>query len=187
MANRLRKQDWYVADASLSEGQQLVVKYHYAKGGSNTAVYMHGLYQQVTNELCGVAWWLPPTRVACESVNKEHWKQVLGLTRLVVLPYVPANACSFLIAGSIKLIRQDKRFRSLVTYADESQGHSGAIYKATNWEYVGRTGPYPRWLDNQGRQVAAKSTVNRTKAQMEGLGLIKQGSFYKHKYVMHLK
>lgn len=165
----------------------MVADHHYAGGGSNTAVYVHGLFERGTDKLFGVAWWLPPTRVACESVNKEHWKKVLSLTRLVMLPSAPKNACTFLLSRSVAAIRADRRFVSLVTYADESQGHTGGIYKASNWEYVGRTGPYPRWIDpTTGRQVAPKATVNRTKAQMEALGYVKTGSFHKHKFVSHL-
>lgn len=187
MEGRLRKKDYYVADAPLSEAQELVRTHHYAKGGSNTACYVHGLYRKTDNVLVGVAWWLPPTRVACESVNKLEWKRVISLTRMVMLPGVPKNACSFLLSRSIKAIERDRRFVSLVTYADESQGHTGNVYRASGWDYVGRTGPYPRWIDpKSGRQVANKATVNRTKAQMEALGFVKQGSFYKHKFVKHL-
>jgi hypothetical protein len=182
-----RRKDWYVDDAPLAEAQRMVREYHYSKGGSNTAVYTHGLYERTTGTLYGVAWWLPPTRVACESVNKEQWRKVLSLTRLVAHPDVPRNACSFLIAESVKRIKADGRFVSLVTYADESQGHTGAIYKASNWHYVGRTGPYPRWVSQDGRQVAPKATVNRTKAEMEALGHRKTGAFYKHKFIMHLQ
>lgn len=181
------KNDYYVKDAALNEGQEMVRQHHYAKGGSNTCVYMHGLYRASDDKLVGVAWWLPPTRVAAESVNKQEWKKVLSLTRLVVLPEIPKNACSFLLSRSVKLIRKDGRFVSLVTYADESQDHQGTIYKASNWQYVGRTGPYPRWIDPEsGRQVAPKSTKNRTKAEMEALGYKKQGSYHKHKFVLHL-
>lgn len=181
------KHDYYVADAPLKDGQQMVKDFHYAKGGSNTAVYMHGLYRKLDNKLVGVAWWLPPTRVACESVNKENWKKVLSLTRLVIHPDVPTNGCSFLISKSVMLIRKDSRFVSLVTYACESQGHTGAIYKATNWIYVGRTSATPRWLDPiTGRQVACKATKNRTKSMMLALGYILQGSFHKHKFIQHL-
>lgn len=185
-SDRLRKNEWEVRDAPFKEGRDMVVRHHYSQGGSNTFVYMHGLYHKDSGNLCGVAWWLPPTRVACESVNKAEWKRVLSLTRLVVLPEVPKNACSFLLARSVKLIAADSRFVSLVTYADESQNHEGTIYKAANWEYVGRTGPYPRWVNAEGMQVACKATTNRTKAEMEALGHIKQGSFHKHKYVKHL-
>jgi hypothetical protein len=186
-SNRLRKEDWEVRDASLDAARAMVKEHHYAKGGSNTAVYIHGLYNRQSGDLHGIAWWLPPTRVACESVNKEKWKQVLGLTRMVMLPGVPKNACSFLLARSERTIKRDRRFVSLVTYADESQGHDGLVYKAANWTYVGRTGPYPRWIDpTTGQQVAVKATVTRTKQQMLDLGYVKQGSFHKHKYVKHL-
>lgn len=185
-ADRLRKADWYVGDADLKAAQKMVAEHHYAGGGSNTRVYVHGLYRRSDDRLCGVAWWLPPTRVACESVNKEHWQKVLSLTRMVMLPDVPKNAASFLLARSVKLIKSDARFVSLVTYADESAGHTGGVYRAAGWHYVGRTGPYPRWVDSAGRQVAQKATVNRVKAEMERLGHTKVGSFYKHKFVLHL-
>jgi len=175
-----------VRSCPLKDGQELVRQHHYARGGSNTAVYMHGLYEKATGRLVGVAWWLPPTRVACESVNRAEWKRGLSLTRLVCVPDAPKNSASFLLGHSVRLIRRDKRFVSLVTYADESQGHTGQIYRASNWTYVGRTGPTPRWLDKEGRQVACKATKNRTKVQMEELGHVKVGSYCKHKFVLHL-
>lgn len=181
------KTDWEVRNAPFQQGKQLVVDQHYSKGGSNTFVHMHGLYRKADAQLCGVAWWLPPTRVACESVNKEQWKRVLSLTRLALLPEVPQNGATFLMARSIRLIQKDGRFVSLVTYADESQGHTGVIYKASNWVYVGKKGPYTRWLDASGRQVACKATVTRTKAEMEKLGHVKAGAYCKHKFVLHLK
>lgn len=185
-AHHFNKAEWRVRPASLRDAQSLVREHHYSRGGSNTAVYVHGLYRVDGDELCGVAWWLPPTRVACESVNKGQWKRVLSLTRLVVVPGVPKNACSFLLAHSVRMIRSDGRFVSLVTYADESQGHTGAIYRAAGWQYVGRTGPSQRWVNASGRQVSCKATKNRTKAQMLALGHRPVGSFHKHKFVLHL-
>ena len=184
--DRLKKSAWVVKNCPLKEAQDLVKQYHYARGGSNTAVYVHGLYRACDDVLMGIVWWLPPTRVACESVNKENWKKVLSLTRMVMTPDAPKNACSFLLSKSVKAIKKEGRFVSLVTYADEAQGHKGGVYKAANWQYVGRTGPYPRWVNNKGVQVAPKATVNRTKAKMEALGHVKIGSYYKHKYVLHL-
>lgn len=185
---RLRRSEWFVAPCPLAEAREMVAQYHYARGGSNTGVYVHGLYRAADAWLAGVAWWLPPTRVACESVNREEWRRVLSLTRLVCHPDAPRNAASFLIARSIDAIRADGRFVSLVTYADESQGHTGAIYRATNWGYVGRTGPYPRWVDPAtGRQVSRQATKSRKKAEMLALGYRQDGSFHKHKFVMHLQ
>lgn len=182
------KEDWEVKDASLHEGQDLVKKYHYSKGGSNTRVYMHGLYYKPTGELCGVAWWVPPTRTCCESVNKDEWRKVLTLTRLVIIPNVPKNACSFLLAKSINIIKKEGRFVSLVTYADEAMKHTGAIYKASNWEYIGKVGPYPNWVTAEGMQKSEKvGNHHRNSTEMRELGCTLLGKFYKHKFVMHLK
>lgn len=182
----LKSEEWFVDRADFKIARKMVCELHYSKGGSNTFVFCHGLYRVGSHELMGVAWWLPPTRVTCESVNKRSWKKVLSLTRLVIHPDVPKNGATFLLAKSIRLIRKDARFVSLVTYADESQGHTGAIYRASNWKYIGRTGPYPRWVNQQGVQVAAKATKNRVKSEMLALGHKKVGSFFKHKFVIHL-
>ena len=81
----LNKHAYEVRPCPLADAQRMVREHHYSKGGSNTAVYAHGLYERATGLLIGVAWWLPPTRVAAESVNRNTWKQVLSLTRLVCL------------------------------------------------------------------------------------------------------
>jgi hypothetical protein len=187
MTDRLRKSDWVVADISAKDAREFIVQYHYSKGCSNTRVYSHGLFYSGSNDLYGVAVWLPPTKVAAQSVNKEAWQRVLSLTRLACRPDAPKNAASFLMAASIRRIREEGRFVSLVTYADVRMGHTGAIYRATNWTYVGEMKGSPAWVDpNTGRQVARKSTVSRSNKEMLDLGYECIGVFGKHKFVMHL-
>lgn len=185
--DRLRKNEWTVEDVPLPIARDFVITHHYSRGCSNTRVYCHGLFKKDSGELYGVAMWLPPTRVAAESINKGQWQKVLSLTRLACCPKAPKNAASFLMASSIRKIKEDGKFVSLVTYADVRMGHSGAIYRATNWTYVGEMRGHPAWVDpNTGRQVAAKSTKNRTKAEMMALGYKNLGVFGKHKFVMHI-
>jgi hypothetical protein len=190
---KLRADEWDVRPVPLAEAQALVREFHYARGGSNTAVYVHGLYSRAMDDLvgdflCGVAWWLPPTRVAAESVNRDDWKRVLSLTRMVMRPDVPKNACSFLLARSIKAIKNDGRFVSLVTWADEGEGHDGGVYRAANWAYVGANQGDDRWVDPAtGRHVARKSAgKSRTVAEMTALGYVRTGRTRKHKFVLHL-
>lgn len=179
-----RRADYRVAPISLAEARIAVEAYHYAKGSSNTAVYTHGLIRVSDNAVVGALIWLPPTRVAAESVDKKNWEKVLGLSRMVIFPGVPKNAGSFLISKSVDLIRKDGRFKTLLTYADESQGHTGQVYRASNWEYLGRTPAYPRWLDRDGKQISVKATKSRTKSEMEQLGYVMQGKFCKHKFIL---
>jgi len=185
-SDRLRKADWEVRPlASLDVARTLVEQYHYAHGASNTATYLHGLFRRgefwETN--CkGVAWWIPPTKSAALATYPENWQGVLMLHRLVIVPGVPKNACSFLLAHSMKLIDRN-RWPCLVTYADEWQGHNGTIYKATNWKYVGKTAPEAIYVKD-GRMVARKAGPRtRTKAEMIALGAKYIGRFAKHKYI----
>jgi hypothetical protein len=185
---RLRKRDWLVRDVPTAEARAFIAEYHYSKGSSLTRVYSHGLFRKDSAALMGVAIWLPPTRVAAESVNRGAWQKVLSLTRLACRPDAPRNAATFLLGASIRLIRADRRFVSLVTYADTRYGHTGAIYRASNWDYVGCMKGSCAWRDPAtGRQVARKATRSRTDAEMLALGYERLPPSDKHKFVLHLR
>lgn len=176
--------EWRVGPVNAKHARFIIESLHYAKGASTTGVYIHGLFR---DDVCyGVAWWMPPTKNTAITVNPDHWRRVLTLSRLAIHPDVPTNGASFLLGRSIRLIKQDGVWRSLVTYADTSQGHTGAIYKATNWQYVGMTKEIPRWVDADGKQVSKLSTKSRTTAQMLALGYVHDGNHAKHKFVIHL-
>lgn len=150
-SDRLRKTDWEVRAISLAEARAFIEQHHYAKGGSNTRTFTHGLF------------------------------------RMAISPGAPKNACSFLLARSVRAIELDGRFVSLVTYADESREHTGLVYRASGWTYVGRTAAESKWLTSDGRMVARKAGGRtRTQADMVALGHRKEGSFRKHKFVKHL-
>jgi len=183
----LQKSEWEVRDVKNSDAVAFVKQYHYSGGCSNTRVYSHGLFRMGSAELMGVAVWLPPTGPAARSVNLDHWQKVLSLSRLAIHPNVPKNGATFLMSRSIKMIKKDGRFISLVTYADTRMGHTGAIYRASNWLYVGEMKGSPAWVNAlTGRQVARKATTSRTNAEMVALGYEMVGVFSKHKFVMHL-
>jgi len=187
--DRLIADQWDVQSVPLSVARDLVRSHHYAKGGSNTGVFVHGLIRRATGDLHGVAWWIPPTRVAAESVNKEQWRRVLALTRMVITPGTPKNACSFLLSRSVKMIRKDGRFLTLVTWADEGEGHTGHVYRASNWSYLGANVGDERWIDPRtGRHVAKKSAgKSRTVQQMLELGYVRAGKTRKHKFCLHVR
>lgn len=188
-SGRLRKENWLVKTVPLRVCTELVCQYHYARGGSNTATYRHGLFRRdaPSNLDCqGIAWWIPPTKSAALATYPDDWRGVLCLSRLVVVPGVPKNACSFLLAASMRMIDRG-RWPCLVTYADEGQNHTGTIYKATNWIYVGKTKPEAMYTLN-GRMIARKAgPKTRTKAEMLAMGCVLEGRFSKHKYVHIVK
>ena len=184
---KFRRKEWIVRPVSMDVGLRLVVAHHYARGASNTRTYLHGLFRKdesFWDERClGVAWWIPPTKSAALATFSENWKGVLSLSRLVVHPSVPKNGASFLISQSVNQIDREA-WPCLVTYADEMQGHTGAIYRATNWDYVGKTSRYSAYSLN-GRLMSRKAgPKTRTHKEMLDLGCVFLGKFSKHKFVL---
>ena len=183
--NAAKASDYEVRKVKHAEASVFIKQHHYAKGCSLTSTEAFGLFR--TGLLVGAALWMPPTKVCAESVDKAEWKKVLSLSRLAVLEGEPKNVASLFIGAMLRTLRREGRWVALVTFADESQGHTGAIYKATNWRYLGRTKPAPRWVDAQGRQVSVKATKSRTVSEMQKLGYRIEGRFSKHKFVFRLK
>lgn len=185
MTDRLRKSDWTVRDVDIAVARRMVNKYHYAAGASNTATFLHGLFREgeiFEEQCCGVAWWIPPTRSAAEATFPERWTGVLSLSRLVVMPEVPPNGCTFLISRSRHLINS-KLWPCLLTYADQWRGHTGAIYRADNWKYCGLTRPEKTYRLG-GRMLSRKrGNKTRTHVEMMALGAELVGAFSKHKFI----
>lgn len=189
---RLNKNEWIVKPIRIVTAYKLVKAYHYAASATKTGVYIHGLFkvgEEYPESKCkGVAWWLPPTKNAASATYPEgDFRKVLSLTRLVVSPDVPKNACSFMLMQSIKMI-DTRSWECLVTYADTWQNHTGTIYRATNWEYMGLTKPSPVFQNEDGMMMGKKrGAVNLTTEEMNLKGFDEVGKFPKHKFRMILK
>lgn len=179
MLERLDKHCWDVRPACMADARTLVEAHHYAAGASKTAVAVDGLFVAGLDVLCGVAWWLPPTRVAAAAVYEDP-NAVIGLSRLVLLPGCPKNSATFLLMRSVKLLGD--RWRCCLTYADTWRGHTGHIYRAAGWEYLGLTKP-KRVYVRGGRMVSCKSgPVTKTHTEMLASGAEMVGAFAKHRF-----
>jgi hypothetical protein len=133
--------------------------------------------------LRGVALWIPPTKTAAQAIAGDDWQGVLSLSRFVVAPEVPTNGASFLLGRSMKQIDR-RRWPVLVTYADTNQGHTGVIYKATNWT---ENGPVPAgdvW-ETAGGELCGRKRGGRTLtvAQMIERGYRKRPNAPKIRFV----
>lgn len=189
--NKLRKKDWIVKPISIGTARMLVEKYHYAKSASNTATYTFGLFKIgedfFETQAVGCSWWLPPTKSSAQVTYPEgEWQKVLSLSRLAIAPDVPKNACSFLLAGSIKMIDNEK-WECLVTYADQWQNHTGAIYRATNWQYMGETKPSAVFQKNGKMMGRKRGQRTWTKKEILDDGFEQLGNFKKHKFRMLIR
>jgi hypothetical protein len=88
-------------------------------------VYAHPVSNKAIDSICGP--------------NTLGLDEVLELIRLHIddLPNCK-NIESFVIGQSFEWLRQnDSRVKVLISYADPEVGHTGRIYRATNWLYQG--------------------------------------------------
>lgn len=129
-----RKVDWWVGEITTLELRRIVLEQHYSKAYAGTGGYWHGLYKRGEwpwGHVYGACVWL-----AQVPLMRRFGRLPLVLSRLAIEPEVPSNGASFLIRHSMALIDRD-RWPILVTYADEGQGHTGAIYEASGWTFDG--------------------------------------------------
>jgi hypothetical protein len=146
----LRKSEWRVWPCANRDVQQLVQAHHYSKGyGTIGDTYQHGLFR-VEDQGMGRCWGIAAWRPAIFLI-KRFGGLPLMLSRFALLPEAPANAASFLLRHSMRLIDRTT-YPVLVTYADEGQGHTGTMYAAAGWTLDGYGG-HVTYLDEAGRQI----------------------------------
>ena len=179
----LRRRDgWRVETIDFYVATALVREFHYSGSTANTATERHGLISP-SGDVVGAALWIPPTKNAALSVS-ENWQGVLCNSRLAVHPDCPKNAASFLLGRSMSLIDRE-RWPTFLTYADSNQGHTGAIYRATNWTYVGVTPAGDVWTHSVTGEQRGRKRGPRTwlSSEMIEAGYVKNPPGVKHKFV----
>lgn len=117
-----------------------VEKYHYS-GNINGVIADHCFKLTRNGELIGAAIF---GRLAMASQWKrygEHEEQVLELRRLVCVDETPKNTESWFIARCLKWLKNYTEVQTIVSYADPEYGHSGIIYRASNFVFEGTSSP----------------------------------------------
>jgi len=108
-----------------------MVKSHYLGMWPQQVSLTLGLYRG--EKLLGIITFSEIKKAMQDRFGQQTWE----LSRLWIKDEVPMNAESFFIGRAIRLIRRErKELKRLVSFADPKFGHSGIIYKATNWTEV---------------------------------------------------
>lgn len=125
------------------ELEQWLTKRHYAKR-IPSIVYSWGCY--IDNRLVGVCTFgIPASNTLCMGLcGQDYQNNVLELNRLCLDDSLKTkNLASSFVSACIRRIdnlnRADKKYRIIVSYADDGQGHKGYIYQALNFLYTGKT------------------------------------------------
>jgi hypothetical protein len=68
----------------------------------------------------------------------ESEADVIELRRLCCVDKTPKNTESFFIAKTLQWLKKHTQIKTVVSYADMEQNHTGTIYKASNFECLGQ-------------------------------------------------
>ena len=164
----------------LGDARPFIAKHHYSGGSSCFSSVTFGMFEKSTGALMGVAHWMPPARGVCVHFGRSD---IMNLSRLVVHPDVPKNGASFLLGACMRHIKKSGKAGMLVPYADQAEGHTGAIYRAPNWQYDGRTKPAGRGQEHTG--VMRSSLAHRVE-DMKRWGWVRSGPYHKHRFVYYI-
>lgn len=112
--------------------------YHYAKAG-RPSNYIYLIKEN--DQIIGIVKFASPVRQGiAASINYQN-QEILELDRFCIhIDYHKPNFASWMMAKSIRLLKKDKpELKCLVSFADPNAGHLGGIYRASNWQEIGRT------------------------------------------------
>lgn len=166
--------------------RDFVQEHHYAKGCHNGPTLSVGLIDGPC--LIGVLMFATPcsenVRASVFGPDRRHC--VTELHRLVVLDVTPRNTESWFIARSLSLLRSEcPHIDAVVSFADETYGHTGIIYQASNAYYYGTSPGQRAYLDPTGRLRHKRQcghNVTREEAAERGWETIQTGR--KHRYCL---
>lgn len=103
----------------------------------------------------------------------DAWKKfsdvgsdVLELRRFCLLDSAPKNSESFFLGYCVRFLKKHSNAKIIVSYADESQGHVGTIYKAVGFSYEGATKTAGKWCLN-GREYHDKTIRTTYKGKLK--------------------
>lgn len=175
----MTKVDLLVAPCSYKAARFAVMNWHYSQsmpagklvkiGAWEDGVFVGAvIYARGANNNIGKPYGLQQTEV-CELVRVALTKHKTPVSKIVS------------VAQKI-LLKTSPSLRLIVSYADPEQGHTGVIYQAMNWMYVGKS-QAQREVMHEGK-IMHKRTANALFGTIKGME--KSPILWKYKYLYPL-
>jgi len=133
--------EYIVLKTARDVAKPFVIKHHYSQAFGKASIIL-GLYKVGEPKLLGVITFGQPSgRLVAQSVIEGgNDRNVFEFLRMCVLDECPCPR-TFFMSKAISILKQNfPQVKCLVTYADQTEGHDGTVYKANSWKYVGKTG-----------------------------------------------
>jgi len=114
-------------------------------------------------EMVGVCIYTRPAGpTAGQTYHPSAPDKVLELRRLCLIDETPKNAESFFVSRTLRWLSDKTDWEYVISYADAEQGHTGVIYRASNFHFVGMTQPGKRLeVDGKPFHIRTLSMLDR--------------------------
>lgn len=136
-----------ISPCELNEVRDFIEKNHYSHNVNGVKVTQcfsikHG------EELVGGALFGQMSTTAWKKFGDSE-KEVLELRRLVLCDSAERNSESYVVGWCLRWIKKNiSEVKIIVSYADPKYNHSGTIYKASNFKFVGESGKDNGFVDS---------------------------------------
>lgn len=126
--------------------------HHYLGDTKFISQINYGAY--LNDALEGAISYGPPNATELDGYWDRHtqygWWEI---KRLALSDRCPRNSESRFIAYTMRQLRKTAHVKGFVSYADSGAGHTGIIYKASGFTYIGKTKPkMDFWVDGEIQQ-----------------------------------
>lgn len=138
-----------VARIDYQAASLFIERFHYSGHAPKGTSCWYGLF--IKQALIGV---VGIGRGNNKSLSTGMGIPTLELVRLAIVDWAPKNSGSYFLSRVIKLFKEDRPdIRCLVSFADPNVGHSGGVYRASNWQFVGQIAEDYQYKMPDGRLV----------------------------------
>lgn len=151
-------------DSNIGAARAFVIEHHYSKACPPGCHWFEARYLGC---LVGVMLFRKPSLPKTAAAYGVE----LELSRLVLLDAAGKNSESRFIGFALRWLRRNSSARAVVSFADPRAGHEGTIYRAANWDCLGREkGHGTRRIIVDGEELHSKTAYDRW--GMSGAALI---------------
>ena len=149
-----RPPSYDLREITLSDASALVAAHHAYGGAANTAVACFGVVER--SRLVAAYVWMPAAAGVWRKVSPSAPGAALALSRMVAVPREARDLrhISRPLRRQMRALLDRGRWPVLVTYSDESQGHTGHVYRCSGWQPTDRV-RRPAYQDAAGRRISA--------------------------------
>ena len=134
----MKVRNFKVEPCEIQDIRQFVEKWHYSGNVNGLRVAQcFALYHE--DQLIGAMIYGALGMANAWKKYGEAEADVVELRRLCCIDDTPKNTESYFIGHTLRWLKKNSNFKTVVSYADTHYGHEGTIYKASNFQLVGTT------------------------------------------------